>query len=463
MSSSRLIPLIIASALFMENMDSTVIATSLPAMARSLGTDPIVLKLAFTTYLLSLTVFIPVSGWMADRFGSRHVFRVAIAIFTIGSLACGMANSLGGLVAARALQGIGGAMMVPVGRIILLRTVPKAELVDALAWLTIPALIGPLVGPPVGGFITDTVGWRWVFWMNLPFGILAMILATVLMPDTHVDEVPKLDAVGFVLSGLGLSSFIFGLTVMGRGLLPGWTPSVLVLLGAVLVGFYIRHALSTENPILDLRLLRIETFRAGVVGGSLFRVGVGAVPFLLPLMFQIAYGMTALQSGLITFVAAAGAISMKLGAARMIRRFGFRQLLLVNGLMASASISIMGFLSASTPYLLAISLLFVGGFLRSLQFTALNAMSYSDVDHQQASYATSLYTVVQQLSLSMGVVLAAFVLEAAQWFRGAMKLMPMDFTIAFVVVAACSVSACVEYLTLSPAAGEAVSGKRVTA
>ena len=463
MSSSRLIPLIIASALFMENMDSTVIATSLPAMARSLGTDPIVLKLAFTTYLLSLTVFIPVSGWMADRFGSRHVFRVAIAIFTIGSLACGMANSLGGLVAARALQGIGGAMMVPVGRIILLRTVPKAELVDALAWLTIPALIGPLVGPPVGGFITDTVGWRWVFWMNLPFGILAMILATVLMPDTHVDEVPKLDAVGFVLSGLGLSSFIFGLTVMGRGLLPGWTPSVLVLLGAVLVGFYIRHALSTENPILDLRLLRIETFRAGVVGGSLFRVGVGAVPFLLPLMFQIAYGMTALQSGLITYVAAAGAISMKLGAARMIRRFGFRQLLLVNGLMASASISIMGFLSASTPYLLAISLLFVGGFLRSLQFTALNAMSYSDVDHQQASYATSLYTVVQQLSLSMGVVLAAFVLEAAQWFRGEMKLTPMDFTIAFVVVAACSVSACVEYLTLSPAAGEAVSGKRVTA
>ncbi len=463
MSSSRLIPLIIASALFMENMDSTVIATSLPAMAKSLGTDPIVLKLAFTTYLLSLTVFIPISGWMADRFGSRNVFRVAIAVFTIGSLACGMANSLGGLVAARALQGIGGAMMVPVGRIILLRTVPKAELVDALAWLTIPALIGPLVGPPVGGFITDTIGWRWVFWMNLPFGVMAIVLATALMPDMRVDQVPKLDAVGFVLSGLGLSSFIFGLTIMGRDLLPGWTPSFLVVAGCVLVAFYVRHALVTENPLLDLRLLKIETFRAGVVGGSLFRVGVGAVPFLLPLMFQLAYGMSALQSGLITFVAAAGAISMKLGAARMIRRFGFRRLLLVNGLLASASISIMGFLSASTPYLLAISLLFVGGFLRSLQFTALNAMSYSDVDHQQASYATSLYTVVQQLSLSMGVVLAAFVLEAAQWFRGEMKLTPMDFTIAFVVVAACSVSACVEYLTLSPAAGEAVSGKRVAA
>jgi len=463
MSSSRLIPLIIASALFMENMDSTVIATSLPAIAKSLGTDPIVLKLAFTTYLLSLTVFIPVSGWLADRFGSRNVFRVAIAVFTLGSLACGMANSLGGLVAARALQGVGGAMMVPVGRIILLRTVPKAELVDALAWLTIPALIGPLVGPPVGGFITDTVGWRWVFWMNLPFGILAFVLATVLMPDTHVDKVPKLDTVGFLLSGLGLSSFIFGLTVMGRDLLPGWTPTLLVLFGAVMTGLYVRHARRTEHPILDLSLLRIETFRAGVVGGSLFRVGVGAVPFLLPLMFQLAYGMSAFQSGMITFVAAAGAISMKLGAAKMIRRFGFRRLLLVNGLLASVSISIMGLLSSSTPYLIAISLLFVGGFLHSLQFTALNAMSYSDVDHQQASYATSLYTVVQQLSLSMGVVLAAFVLEAAQWFRSEMALTPMDFTIAFAVVAACSVTACIQFLTLSPGAGEAVSGKRIEA
>jgi MFS family permease len=283
------------------------------------------------------------------------------------------------------------------------------------------------------------------------------------MPDTRVDEVPKLDTVGFLLSGLGLSSFIFGLTIMGRDLLPGWTPTILVLFGAVLVALYVRHALRTPHPILDLSLLRIETFRTGVVGGSLFRIGVGAVPFLLPLMFQLAYGMSAFQSGMITFVAAAGAISMKLGAARMIRRFGFRKLLLVNGLLASASISIMGLLSASTPYLIAISLLFVGGFLRSLQFTALNAMSYSDVDHQQASYATSLYTVVQQLSLSMGVVLAAFVLEAAQWYRGEMKLTPMDFTIAFAVVAACSVTACIEYLALSPRAGEAVSGKKVAA
>ena len=459
MAASRLIPLIIASALFMENMDSTVIATSLPAIARDLGTDPIVLKLAFTTYLLSLTVFIPVSGWMADRFGSRQVFRAAIAVFTIGSIACGLAQSLGGLVAARGLQGLGGAMMVPVGRIILLRTVPKSELVDALAWLTIPALIGPLVGPPVGGFITDQFGWRWVFWMNLPFGVAAILLATVLMPDTGVDDVPPLDAKGFMLSGLGLSTFIFGLTVMGRSLLPGYAPTALMLFGAVMTALYVRHARRTEKPILDLRLLRIETFRAGIVGGSLFRIGVGAVPFLLPLMFQLGFGMSAFQSGLITFVAAAGAMFMKLGAARAIRRFGFRRLLIVNGLLASGSIAVMGFLSASTPYLLAVALLFAGGFLRSLQFTALNAMSYSDVDHAEASYATSLYTVVQQLSLSMGVVLAAFVLEAAQWGRMEAALTPMDFTIAFIVVAVCSLSALWAFVALSPHAGASVSGK----
>jgi MFS family permease len=388
------------------------------------------------------------------------VFRVAITIFTVGSLACGAATSLGELVAARGLQGIGGAMMVPVGRIILLRSIPKSELVDALAWLTIPALLGPLVGPPVGGFITDTFGWRWIFWMNLPFGIAAVALATWLMPETGVEEVPPLDWKGFLLSGLGLSALIFGLTVMGRELLPGYMPTALMLSGLVLCILYVRHARRHTAPILDLRLLGIETFRAGLVGGSLFRIGVGAVPFLLPLMFQVAYGMSALQSGLITFVTAVGAISMKLGAARMIRHFGFKRLLLVNGLLASASISVMGLLTDTTPYAVALTLLFVGGFLRSLQFTALNAMSYSDVDHVQASYATALYTVAQQLSLSMGVVLAAFVLEAAQWWRGELTLTPMDFTIAFFMVAICSLAAVREYVVLSPGAGDSVSGKR---
>ncbi len=391
-----------------------------------------------------------------------NVLFYALILIVLGSIACGMTHSLGGLVAARALQGLGGAMMVPVGRIILLRSIPKSELVEALAWLTIPALIGPLIGPPIGGFITDNFGWRWIFWMNVPFGIGAIALATWLMPETGVDEVPPLDLLGFFLSALGLSSLIFGLTVMGRGLLPGYAPTFLTLFGLAMTGLYVLHARRVKNPILDLRLLRIETFRAGVAGGSLFRLGVGAVPFLLPLMFQVGYGMSATQSGLITFVAAAGAISMKLGAAKMIRRFGFRRLLLINGLMASLSISIMGFLSSTTPYLLAVSLLFVGGFLRSLQFTALNAMAYSDVGNEQASYATTLYTVAQQLSLSMGVVLAAFVLEAVQWWRMETALRPVDFTIAFLVVAASSLLAVRQYVTLSADAGSSVSGRALT-
>src|SRR5260221_3794445 len=298
--SSRLIPLIIASALFMENMDSTVIATSLPSMAADLHTDPIILKLAFTTYLLSLTIFIPISGWCADRFGARHIFRLAILVFTLGSISGGSATWLGWLVASRALQGWGGAMMVPVGRIILLRSTPKAELVDALAWLPIPALLGPLVGPPVGGFITTYFHWRWVFWMNVPFGIAAITFATLMMPEISVEDVPPLDFKGFLLSGIGLSLAVFGMTVVGRDLFSFYLPFALMAAGALALSLYYRHATTTKNPILDFRLLRFETFRAGVFGGSLFRIGVGAIPFLLPLILQLGFCLSALHSGMLT-------------------------------------------------------------------------------------------------------------------------------------------------------------------
>ncbi len=281
-SPARIIPLIVASALFMENMDSTVIATSLPAIAADLGTDPIVLKLAFTTYLLSLTIFIPISGWFADRFGAKHVFRAALGVFMLGSIACGFSQSLGWLIAARALQGVGGAMMVPVGRIIILRTVSKPQLVDALAWLTIP------------------------------------------------------------------------------------------------------------EPILDLRLLRIQSFRASIVGGSFLRIGVGAILFLMPLMFQLGFGFTAFQSGLLTCFAAAGAIAMKFSASRLLRRFGFRKLLVANGIVSCGVMAAYGLLTAMTPFAVIALLLLIGGFLRSLQFTALNALSYADIDRNDASKATSL-------------------------------------------------------------------------
>ena len=459
-SSARLIPLIIASALFMENMDGTVIATSLPAIAADLGTDPIVLKLAFTTYLLSLTIFIPISGWCADRFGAKHVFRAAIGVFMLGSIACGFSQSLGWLVAARALQGVGGAMMVPVGRIIILREVSKSQLVDALAWLTIPALIGPLVGPPIGGFITTYFDWRWIFWMNIPIGLLGIAVATRLLPNTLAEAVPPLDLFGFLLSALGLSSLVFGFTVLGRDLLPSYGPLALIVFGMVFVTFYVRHALIAENPILDLKLLRIPTFRAGVAGGSLYRIGVGAIPFLMPLMFQLGFGLTAFQSGMLTCSAAAGAIAMKFSTASLLRRFGFRQLLIINGVVSCIFMAACGLLSAATPFVLISLLLLAGGFTRSLQFTALNALSYADIDRGDASTATTLYTAAQQLSLSAGVAVAAFILEAAQALRGGQTVAVNDFAIAFLIVSILSLFSIFQFMRLGVGAGASVLGHR---
>jgi EmrB/QacA subfamily drug resistance transporter len=454
--SARIVSLIVASALFMENMDSTIIATSLPAMARDLGTDPVALKLAFTTYLLSLTVFIPVSGWLADRFGAKRVFRIALAIFMAGSVACGYSESLEWLIASRALQGVGGALMVPVGRIVLLRLVPKEQLVDALAWLTIPALIGPLIGPPVGGFITTYFHWRWIFWMNLPVGLAGIALATWLMPESREESPPPLDAKGFALSAAGLTMLVFGCTILGQPVLPPLSALALIVAGAVLLRLYVIHARQAAEPILDLRLLRIATFRAGVLGGSIFRVGIGAIPFLVPLMLQIGFNYTAFQSGLLTCAMAVGSLAMKFSTARLLRRFGFRQLLIINGVASSLFIASYGLLQPETPVWLVFGLFAFGAFLRSLQFTALNAMAYADIANPDAAKAASFYSVSQQLSLSAGVAVAALTLELLQWERGAQALAVTDFSLAFFIAGAVAALSVLQYPKLSKDAGEAV-------
>ncbi len=458
-SLPRVIPLVVASALFMENTDGTVIATSLPAIAADLGEDPVILKLAFTTYLLALTVFIPISGWCADRFGARNVFRAAIAVFTLGSIACGLSTSLDGLIAARALQGIGGAMMVPVGRLIILRTVSKAEMVSALATLTIPALLGPLLGPPLGGFITTYFHWRWIFWINVPVGILGLVMATMYMPNIREEGVPPLDAIGFVLSGIGLSALVFGATVLGRDVLPAYGAPALIAIGLVLTALYVWHARRARNPILDLRLLDIPTYRSGTLGGSLFRIGVGAVPFLLPLMLQLGFKMTPFQSGSLTCAAALGALTMKFTATRILKNYGFRSVLVVNGLVSAATLGVQGLFTPESSHLLILAVLLAGGFFRSLQFTALNALSYSDVPPREMGTATSLYSVAQQLSLAAGIVVAASVLEFAQYLRGDLMLTVNDFAYAFFAVAIVSALSVFSHLRLAPDAGAEVSGR----
>src|ERR1700736_1037748 len=383
-----LVPLIVACALFMENLDATVLSTALPAIAHDLHQGPIQLKLALTSYLLTLAVFIPASGWVADRFGTRIVFRLAILIFALGSALCGFAGSIRWLVAARALQGVGGAMMVPVGRLVILRTIPRSEFVGALAWLTIPALVGPVLGPPVGGFITTYFSWRWIFWINLPVAALGMILATLFVPNVKAERISRFDYIGFILSGVGLAALVSGSAAADANGAPINLVIGLFALGTASLVLYVFHARRTEAPILDLKLLRYPTFRAGIVGGSLFRIGVGAMPLLLPLLFQLGFGMTPLNSGLLTFVAAIGAIGMQTAVGAILRSFGFRNVLALNSITSGALIAAPALFTQVTPVWVMLAILFVAALFRVFRFTCINAISVAEVDQPQMSQAT---------------------------------------------------------------------------
>jgi EmrB/QacA subfamily drug resistance transporter len=451
------VTLIVAVALFMETMDSTVIATSLPSIAADLHEDPIALKLALTSYLLSLAVFIPVSGWIADRFGARTVFRAAIVVFTLGSAACGFSQGLADFVLFRVIQGMGGAMMVPVGRLVILRTVPKSELISALAWLTIPALMGPVIGPPLGGFITTFISWRWIFWINIPVGILGVILATRYIADIREEGLPPLDVKGFVLSGIGLAGLAFGITTIGQGLFPPAAVAALLATGAVGLFLYVRHAWITAAPLLDLDLLKVDTFYASVVGGFLYRIGVGALPFLLPLFLQLGFGLNPLQSGMLTFASAVGAVAMKVSAAPIIRRFGFKRVLTWNAVISSVFLAAIALFTAATPHIVILGVLLVGGFLKSLEFTGINSIAYADIDQRAMSRATSFASVAQQLSLSAGVAIGALVLEIQRVGRHHTDVGAGDFPLAFVIVALLAASAAFVFARLPKGAGAALS------
>ncbi|HEY1098481.1 MAG TPA: MFS transporter [Myxococcota bacterium] len=461
MKLSRLLPLIVATALFVENMDSTVIATSLPAMAADLGTSPIALKLAMTTYLIALAVFIPISSWVADRVGARRTFIGAIAVFLFASVGCAMSSSLEALVAARALQGAGGALMVPVGRLVILRSVPKHELVAAMSWLTVPALVAPVIGPPLGGFITTVFDWRWIFFINLPIGVVGIVLALRFIPDLR-GPLTRLDGRGFVLSGVGLALALFGFSTMGRHVVSSSLSSSCLIAGLGLLALYVVHARRLvargDAPLLDLRLLRIDTYRASVVAGLIFRVAIGATPFLLPLMLQVGFGLDALHSGMLTFASAVGAIFMKTIVTRVLRRFGFRRVLVVNAIVAPLFMMGFGLFSPHTPALAIIAFLVVAGCFRALQLTSLNAILYADVPPESLGQATSLAGMVQQLSLSIGVAIGGYALEVAGYIHGVDATDVRNYPVAFVVVAVIAMQSIWALRRLPDTAGAEVSG-----
>ncbi len=460
MASTRALTMVIASALFMESLDSTVIATSLAAIAADIHVDPITLKLAFTAYYVALAIFIPISGWCADRYGAKTVFRLAIAVFTLSSVFCALAWDLTSLVTGRFLQGLGGAMMIPVGRLILLRVVPKSEMVAAMALLSIPALLAPIMGPPVGGYITTYHHWRGIFWLNVPVGVLGILFATRIVPAVKAETTRPLDVKGFLLTATGLSLTVFGFTLASGSFGNARQAWAMVVSGLLLIALYLRHARRIEHPIIEWRLLRILTFRTAMLGGILFRLSVGAIPFLLPLMLQMGFGLSPFESGMLTFASAAGALTMKLTAAPILRRFGFKQVLCVNAVISSALLAASALFTIDTPKALIVSVLLIAGFFRSLQFTSLNALGYADIHTDQMSRATSFVGVVQQLSLSSGVAIAAMLLEAFRSSGGRTTLVASDFSQAFLVIGAIAVSSTVIFFRLPADAGSEVSGHR---
>ena len=458
-SYDRIVPLIVAVALFMENMDSTVIATSLPAIAQALGTNPLALKLAVTSYLLALAIFIPASGWIADRFGARNVFRSAIVIFVLGSIGCALSSSLPEFVLARILQGAGGAMMTPVGRLILVRSIDKRVLVNAMALVTIPALIGPIFGPPLGGFITTYFSWHWIFIINVPIGVLGIAMVTFFIPVIAAERPPAFDFIGFVLSGLGIGGLAFGFSVLGLALLPPRWIAALIGVGAVAAVAYVLHARRTPTPILDLGLFKLATFRASIFGGFIFRLGIGALPFLLPLLLQIGFKLTPFESGLITFTAAVGAIFMKAAVATILKHFGYRPVLVYNSLISAAFLAACAMFQPGVPFAAMIAILLAGGFFRSLQFTAVNTIAYAEIAPSLMSRATAITSVAQQLALSSGVAVGALVVQITMLLRHDALMSAADFPPAFLIVAASTAAASLIFLRLPGDAGAVMAGR----
>jgi len=455
--------MIVACAMFMQSLDSTVIATALPTMAKTFGADPVHMNVALTSYLLSLAVFIPASGWIADRYGARTVFRIAIAVFTLGSVLCGRADSLAFLVVSRILQGIGGAMMVPVGRLVLLRTAAKQELVAAMAWLTVPALLGPVLGPPVGGFIVTYFSWRWIFDINIPIGILGIVLVSLFVEDVREPPRGRFDGIGLLFSGIALASLMFGLETAGRGVVPRDLTATMIAIGLVAVVGYLLHARRHPAPLLDLSLMRLPCFGVALSAMMLFRTGIGAIPFLLPMMLQVGFGDSAVQSGLITFASSAGALVMKPATQHALRLFGFRDTLVWNGVMSAAMIAICAAFRPTWPAAAIYAALLIGGFFRSLQFTAYNTLAYGDVPRARMSSATSLYVTCQQLAATIGISTGAVSLEISTTLAGRAVPQPIDFSHAFLVVAMFTLVAAPIALLMARNAGDELTGRHAAA
>jgi EmrB/QacA subfamily drug resistance transporter len=454
-----MVTLVVAFGFLMEGLDSTIITVAIPNIAASLHETPVRLSLAITSYLLSLAVFIPISGWIADRFGARSVICTAFAVFTVASALCGLSTSLPMLVGMRVLQGVGGAMMTPVGRLILLRSFPRDQLVRAMSYVSLPSLIGPTMGPIVGGLITTYTSWRWVFYVNIPFGILAILVASRVVENVRGTSSSRFDMPGFLICGAALASLQFFLETVGRGAVgPGLqVATVAVGIGCMLL--YLRYARRHANPVLDLTLFRIRTFRIGSLAGGLCRIGISAPSFLLPLLLQLGFGLSPIQSGSLTFATTLGAAPIRLVSTVALRRFGFGRLLVGNSVLCAAAIAALAALSRDTPHWLILVAIITMGLVRSVQFNGMQMLSYAEMPQARLSRATSLGSVAQQLTMGLGVSISAALLGMLSG-PGGVPTVP-EFRAVFLLIALLPLAAMPGFMTLRPEDGAEVSGHRV--
>ena len=455
----RTIALIVASAMFMEQLDATVLATALPTMAHDFNVTAPAMSIALTSYLLSLAIFIPASGKIADRFGSRTVFSTAIAIFVTGSILCSLAPGLGWLVMARLIQGVGGAMMLPVGRLVLMRSVERKDMVSAMSWLLVPALVGPILGPPVGGMFVTYLNWRWIFYINVPIGIIGFILVTLYIKEVKGSKHSRFDLIGFLLSGVSLGSLLFGFEMSSRN------NEAILAVGLIATGLvfglaYLRHARNHPAPIMDFSLMRVNTFRTSVIAGSLTRITQGAQPFLIPLMLQLGFGLSAATAGRIAIATALGSITMKALQGRILRVLGFRRSLMTFGVIGTLGYGACAFFRPDWPMPVIFVILFFCGFFMSFQFTCYNTIAYDEIEPRQMSAATSFYTTFQQLMLSLGICIGALALHASIHLGGHARAQLGDFSVAFIVVALISLAATFWNAKFAHDAGAEISGHR---
>jgi EmrB/QacA subfamily drug resistance transporter len=459
--AARMAIIAVASALFMQSIDSTALSTALPTLAKAFATNPIHLKLCLTAYIMALAVFVPASAWMADRYGARRVFMGAMMVFLLGSVLCALSHSLLQLVGARILQGAGGAMMTPVGRIIVVGSHPREQLVKAMIWLTTPAMLGPILGPPLSGFILSIADWPWIFYINIPVGVLGVAAVLRFVPRIRQPHPGRFDSLGFALAATAISAAMIGAESMGVDLFPAWVQYGAWTLALAAGAGYVAYARGKDKPVLDLALLKVATYRVNQTGGSLIRMTLGAMPFLLPLLLQGGLGWTPLQAGGMTMASAFGSMSARVGAQSVLRRFGFKTTLIVTAVTCGIAVGAVGWFRASTPLAVMAAVLFLGGFLRSNHLTSVATLAFADIPDRQVSQASSFTAVAQQMSQALGITLAGLMLRAAQVVNGpgVAPLDPKNFILPFAAVGLCGMLAALTYLPLKKSAGSNLHGR----